>query len=130
MVMPNGEVITPKDGFRVIATMNALPRALPEALCDRFVVKREVPAPDPRFLLSLPLKIRAAAAYAMFAKQGSYTQLRGRSWVEIGTLVDRDGLTVEKACEVLVGLGRLGRDLSTAIDIAHKKATDAAALQR
>lgn len=119
MNLPNGEVIRPKEGFRVIATMNSLPRALPEALCDRFVVKREIDAPDPRFLLSLPKVIRNAAAYAMFGGQSGHYSLRARSWVEIGRLMDSCNLSLEDATRVVTGPGHDG--LCRAIKVANKK---------
>ncbi len=119
--LPNGETITPKEGFQCFATMNATPMDLPEALRDRFVVQRQIDKPNPIFLLKLPAGVRAAAANAIYSPKppAEFAKLKStRTWVEIGRLVDRAGLSVRDALRV-VGVG--DANVSKAIEAAHVK---------
>jgi MoxR-like ATPase len=105
MTLPNGEVLKPAESFQCYATMNAPPSALPEALNDRFAVKREVLFPDPRFLMSLPLKVRAAASYSIYNKERADLTLRSlttRSWVQISEFMHQ-GHEMRDAIQAIVG---------------------------
>jgi hypothetical protein len=85
--------------------MNATPNQLPEALNDRFAVKREVLFPDPRFLFSLPLKVRAAASYSLYNKAGADMTLKNlttRSWVQISEFMHQ-GHDLKDSVQAVVG---------------------------
>jgi MoxR-like ATPase len=56
-----GETVKPHKDFHCIATMNADPSELPEALQDRFTVKLEINQPHPAAIAALPDDLRAAA---------------------------------------------------------------------
>jgi MoxR-like ATPase len=105
LTLPNGETIRPHDNFQCFATMNATPNQLPEALNDRFAVKREVLFPDPRFLFSLPLKVRAAASYSLYNKAGADMTLKNlttRSWVQISEFMHQ-GHDLKDSVQAVVG---------------------------
>lgn len=107
MTLMDGTTIKPADGFKVIATMNGDPALeLPEALLDRFAIRRFVDRPDPHILMSLPAQIRVAAGYSMFNKAGCDTTLRSlttRSWIAIGRMMDAKGATLEQAVRLVTG---------------------------
>jgi len=120
MTLPTGEVIRPADGFQVIATMNTLPNALPEALCDRFVIKREVPKPNPRILFRLPTCLRPAAAHSLFGDNPQVIKMTSRSWVELGRLMDLHGHNVRDALSIVVG-PKKAKDAALAIEVSAQK---------
>lgn len=122
MTLPNGETVTPHENFHCFATTNQDPRALGEALADRFVVKRFVQFPNPTLLFSLPKEIRASAAYALFGNKSgtAYAGMTSRSWVEIGRLMDRRGCDLSTAVDIVAGM-KNAKGLKAAITIAHKK---------
>jgi MoxR-like ATPase len=60
-VLPNGETVAPSAGFHVVATTNAEPWDLPEALRDRFSVAIELNEPHPEAIAALPRDLRRAA---------------------------------------------------------------------
>lgn len=126
MTLATGETITPKDGFRCFATTNH-PESIPEALADRFVIKREILFPDPRILFSLPRAVRPAASYALYSNnvEKSLAKLRTRSWVEIGRLMDRHGLGTRDAVAIVAG-PKLAKDVALAIEVAASKVETAA----
>lgn len=124
MTLPNGETVTPKESFQCFATMNATPQQLPEALNDRFAIKREVLFPDPRFLFGLPMKVRVAAAYCLFNKGASDMALRNlttRSWVQIGEFMDK-GHDLKASVQAVVGY-KLVNAAVNAIEAAASKMT-------
>lgn len=61
MTLPNGETAFPHSDFRVVATMNATPRDLPEAIADRFAVAVEIVEPHPDAIASLPMDLQEVA---------------------------------------------------------------------
>ncbi len=61
ITLPTGERVEPAAGFAVIATTNAQPSALPEALLDRFDVKLLANEPAPAVLEQLPRRIGQCA---------------------------------------------------------------------
>lgn len=122
LTLPNGETVRPAESFQCFATTNADPRSLPEALADRFVIKREVNHPDPRILLSLPRVLRPAAAYSLYSPDGA-TELKAmtsRAWVELGTIMDRHGLNVRDGLTVIVG-SKLAKNACLAVEVAASK---------
>lgn len=121
LTLPNGETVVPDANFQFFATTNADPLSLPEALLDRFVVRREVPVSDPVMLNCLPDKLRPAAAYGLFAAQKEFIRLTSRSWIELGRLMSK-GLDTVAAARVMYG-EKNAKDLAAAIDVAAAKAT-------
>ena len=61
---PNGDVIKPTKGYKVLATMNGKPEDLPDALSDRFDVKLFVERPHPDAIASLPPDLQRVASNA------------------------------------------------------------------
>lgn len=61
LTLPNGETVTPKDGFQVIATMNGELEDLQPALQDRFAIAIEVRKPHPDAIKALPADLQSAA---------------------------------------------------------------------
>lgn len=61
ITLPNGETITPKAGFQVIATMNGELEDLQPALQDRFAISIEVRDPHPDAIAALPTDLQSAA---------------------------------------------------------------------
>ncbi|HEY6020627.1 MAG TPA: AAA family ATPase [Candidatus Paceibacterota bacterium] len=122
MTLPNGETLTPGDKFQCFATTNALPQNLPEALNDRFAIKREVLFPDPRFLFGLDQKLRVAAAYSLYNKSASDANLRGlttRSWIQVNEFM-ADGVDLKSAVQAVVGY-KLANAAAKAIEAAALK---------
>ena len=62
ITLPTGEVIKPHPNFTVVATMNAEPHELTEALRDRFPVQIHITTVNPHALATLPSDLRSAAA--------------------------------------------------------------------
>lgn len=123
LTLPTGETVTPSETFQCFATTNADPKALPEALMDRFAIKREVLFPDPRFLMSLPMALRPAAAYALFSPNSAakeIAKLTTRQWVVIGGKMDKFGLSTRDAVELVTGPKR-SLAASNAIEAARAK---------
>jgi hypothetical protein len=105
ITLPTGETVRPHETFQCWATMNATPNQLPEALNDRFAVKREVLFPDPRFLFGLPLKVRAAASYSIYNKAQADASLKGlttRSWLQISQFMHQ-GHDLKDSVQAVVG---------------------------
>lgn len=121
--LPTGEFIRPLDDFQCFATMNVLPQNLPEALNDRFVVKRQISHPNPELLFSLPQEIRAAAAYSLYGNDPKVTRMPTRSWVEMGRIMRVWGLDVRGAAEVVLSISK-AKDAALAINTAAVKVTN------
>jgi len=62
LTLPTGEIVMPKDGFQVIATMNGNLEDLQPSLQDRFSIAIEVLEPHPDAIASLPEDLQGAAA--------------------------------------------------------------------
>jgi hypothetical protein len=60
-MLPTGEVVTPAEGFQVVATMNGKHEDLPVALAERFVVQVEITHPHPEAIMALPFFMRRLA---------------------------------------------------------------------
>ena len=121
MTLATGDVISPKEGFRCFATTNH-PESVPEALSDRFVIKRTILVPDPRILFSLPRAIRPAAGYSLYGQNTdkALSKLKTRAWVEIGRLMDRHGLSTGDAVKLVAG-PQLARDVTLACEVSAAK---------
>lgn len=125
LTLPHGETIRPHENFQFFATTNQDPKSLPEALQDRFVLKRLVPCADPVFLNTLPESLRVAAAYSLYSQNGSANAtankgLTTRSWVELGRLMTQHDLSMDDACGVLLPAS-LAKEAAFAIQVAGSK---------
>lgn len=114
--LPNGDIVRPHDNFQFYASMNTEPSALPEALNDRFVIKRLVDAPDPRLLLSLPKCLRPAAAFSLFGEDKSL-QVTTRQWVEMGKLMDLHGWNIDETLSFIFGPRGNAKAIAKAIQV-------------
>ena len=83
--LPTGEVIKPKGGFQVVATMNGVPEDLPEALQDRFPVDIEITDVHPKAIEALPPDLQEPAKNTTIARNGG-RRLSIRSWMEFAKL--------------------------------------------
>ena len=127
ITLPNGETVTPARGFQFIATTNQDPKSLPDALCDRFVIKKFIPHPDPQMLMSLPAAIQVAAAFALYSSNDDLKlkSLTSRAWVEMGRLMTTHGFDVENVTRLMFGKG--GAAIARAINLAASKVSMQAA---
>lgn len=126
ITLPTGETITPHENFQMFASMNAEPSALPDALNDRFAIKRLVDTPDPRLLLSLPRCLRAAAAFSLFGeknKEAALAPITTRQWVEIGQTMDLKGWSISETLENVFGPRGNAKAIAKAIEV--RSAVDA-----
>lgn len=129
ITLGNGERISPKEGFQFFATMNSDPvQSLTPALFDRFVIKRRIDLPNPEVLFTLPNEVRLSAAYALYSphpKPGMGAQLTTtRSWIELGRLISKKGLSLRGALSVLGADERVEK----AITAAHVKLDETLAI--
>lgn len=72
-----GETVRPHPGFRCIATMNAHPDDLPEALRDRFTVRIEITQPHEKAIAALPEDLRLAAKASSNLQDDRRVSIRG-----------------------------------------------------
>lgn len=123
MTTPDGQTIRPKESFSVVATTNEEYEAIPEALLDRFVVRRHVGKPNPHLLMSLPRVLAIPAGYVLYAPNPpkEIAKLTTRSWVEMGRLINTHGLSVREAFEIILG-DKNAKDAALAVDAANAKA--------
>lgn len=61
LMLPNNTIVTPEDGFTVVATMNGQPDDLPPALLDRFEAVLLIDRPHPAAIAALPEDLRTVA---------------------------------------------------------------------
>lgn len=95
------ELVKPKQGFNVIATMNGTPEDLPEALADRFAVKININSVHPEAIQALPEKYQGA--FQRHADDyDNQLPMSIRSWKEFANLVQR-GVEQETAARVCFG---------------------------
>lgn len=85
LTLPTGEVVTPKKGFHVVATMNGEPYDLPLALQDRFPVTIEVMDVNPEAIAALPKDLQVPAKETALAANED-RRLSIRMWMEFGSL--------------------------------------------
>jgi len=104
MTLPTGETVKPKEGFRCFATSNHDPKtALPEALADRFVIKRFVSHPNPVMLASFVPELRVAAAYSLYSSESGRVALTTRGWCQVNRFMRKDGLDAKQAFALVLG---------------------------
>lgn len=116
--LPNGETVRPLDGFHCVATTNADPAELPEAVLDRFAVRFLVMAPHPDALAALPADIRKAAT-GTASNPDPARRIGLRSWNAYASL--RDKIGTEAAAVAVFGAQ------AKAVITAHKLAEAAPA---
>jgi len=114
--LPDGSTVRPHENFQCYASMNVEPTALPEALNDRFVIKRLIDAPDPRLLLSLPRCLRPAAAFSLYGNTAGL-QVTTRQWVALGQVMDRHGWSIADAVEFIFGPRGNAKQIAKAIEV-------------
>jgi AAA domain (dynein-related subfamily) len=88
-VLPTGETVAPAAGFHVVATSNAKPDELPEALRDRFQVAIAIDEPHPLALEALSPDLRELARVT--ARQAPGRQISIRGWRAFDELRARHG---------------------------------------
>jgi len=107
-----GEIVKPKDGFSVVATMNGEPEDLAPAVLDRLVVQIRIDEPHPDAISHLPEYLRdIAMAYA--SKQGP-DRYSLRNFVEFAGLYDS---TNDLNRSALVALPRIAEQMVDALAI-------------
>lgn len=103
LTLPSGETVTPKPGFQVIATTNAmdLSMVLSEALLDRFAIRIKVDAPHPKALASLENRgLADLVARTIGLPQGKRISLRQAL---VFNKLKARGVPVEVAARVIFG---------------------------
>lgn len=107
--LPNGEIIEPQEGFKVIATMNGQYEDLMPSLQDRFSIAIEVTEPHPGAIASLPEDLQGAARNfeSYDAKQRPATIRRWQQYAilrelpEIGAEIAAKAVFAHRAQELL-----------------------------
>jgi hypothetical protein len=85
LTIPTGETLTPHPSFSCVATMNADPEDLPEALADRFPICIEVAEIHPAALRALPEDLRDIAAQLALHTDPA-RRIGLRTWMEYARL--------------------------------------------
>ena len=107
--LPNGEIIEPAEGFKVIATMNGAYEDLTPSLQDRFSIVIEVTEPHPGAIAALPEDLQGAAQNfeSYDAKQRPATIRRWQQYAilrelpEIGAEIAAKAVFAHRAQELL-----------------------------
>ena len=100
LTLPNNQTIKPKEGFRVIATMNGVPGDLNMAVLDRFSMILPVTMPSKEMLNSLKKDSRQACVniYGSTGKKDpQFTYRMFRAFDEL-----RESVTERMAAEIVV----------------------------
>ena len=109
--LPSGEIVSPTEGFQLIATMNGVPDDLPDGLQDRLPVDILITDVHPDALLRLPEDLRDAAKNTTLTENPERS-ISIRAWMEFASLRDKlDDIAVaaqavfgEKASAALTAL--------------------------
>jgi MoxR-like ATPase len=99
LTLPSNETVVPAPGFRVVATDNEAPEALPEALRDRFDARLEIREPHAAALAQLSPLIREVALRGLTLEAERRVSLR--SWIVLERV--RAELGLEDACCAVFG---------------------------
>lgn len=126
--LPTGEVVKPKEGFQVVATMNGEPDDLPDALQDRLPVDIEIKELHPDALARLPEDLRDPAKNSSLSDNPERS-ISIRMWMEFSMLREKVG--EEYAAEAVFGPKagaaltalRVGAEASPAHDMEGKELT-------
>lgn len=100
LTLPTGEIITPADGFQVIATMNGELEGLQPSLQDRFSIAIEVTEPHPDAILALPQDLQGPAK-TFESYESSQRPATIRRWAAFGELRELKGVGVENAAKAV-----------------------------
>lgn len=90
VTLPDGQRVTPKEGYGVIATTNKTPQAFPTALLDRFDIVLNASQPNPDALAKLPTEVKKALI-------NQYSRLQVHTWS--APLSVRRGIAFSKLLE-------------------------------
>lgn len=96
--LPTGETVTPKKGFRVIATGNACPAELPEAIRSRFAIQFHASEPNPECVSNLPKHVQGAATASMGQGERAFDPRKWQAWLDVASLLGE-----ESAFELVFG---------------------------
>lgn len=99
ITLPTGETIRPHKNFTCVATMNAQPMVLLEALRSRFPVTINIDQVNPQALLALPQDLRKAAENTIMLDE--YRRVDMRQWLSYATL--REEVDPEMAMQACFG---------------------------
>ena len=108
-----GEIVTPAEGFSVVATMNGEPEDLAPAVLDRLVVQIRVDEPHPDAITALPDYLREIAK--SFASRQDIDRYSLRNFVEFASLY---GKTQDLQRSALVALPRIAEQMVDALAIS------------
>jgi MoxR-like ATPase len=114
LTLSDGRTISPRDGFRVIATMNGSPDELSDALKDRFPVRILVDTPSDEALAMLPQTL-AAFCRNSYENEG-HSRYSYRQIAEMAELA-RD--TGDVSLAAIAVFGDMYRDVIHAANLAH-----------
>lgn len=107
-----GEIVTPQEGFSVVATMNGEPEDLSPAILDRLVVRAEITEPHPDAILALPEYLRALAqTYAASNDEDRYSL---RSFIAFHELYTASG---NMASSARICLPRIAEGITDAMTL-------------
>ncbi len=102
VALPNGEILTPAPGFRVVMTSNFIPaESLPAPLVDR-AISIEIDSPHPDSVMALPEDLRQAARSSCIQKDAK-RRVSMRAWHHFAALRRSIG---EEAASQAVFAGR------------------------
>lgn len=104
IMLPSGEIVKPKNGFKFFATTNEQPDSLPEALLDRFDVKVLADIPSPKAIAALPTSVQkiVSTSYASARAGSNSAVVTYRSAQAFGKMVDA-GIDTGMAAKVVFG---------------------------
>ena len=101
LTMPTGEVVSPKDSFKVIATSNSGPEELDPALADRFETVIHVQGPHPE-LVDIFEKHLAGLGEAIMNSYSGSEPISCRSALTLVILTQK-GVGMEDAAKIAFG---------------------------
>lgn len=113
LMLPNNTIVTPEDGFSVVATMNGQPDDLPPALLDRFEATLLIDKPHPKAIASLPEDLRVVATDTVGIADAE-RRVSVRSWHNFATM--RETMPVDAA--LYCAFGPRCADVAAAIKLA------------
>lgn len=116
MTLPNGETVRPASGFRCVATSNASPDTLDDAIRSRFPVRINIDKPHPAALLRLPEYMRQAAADSIGLGDDRAIDLR--TWYAFSDLSNALG---DDALASEIVFGDRAGDIVDALTIARNR---------
>lgn len=116
LTLPNGETVKPQGPVKYVATMNGVPKDLPDPLQDRFDVKINCDRIHPGALTRLPADLRGPAAGTVVIPDSRGASVR--VWLSFANLREKLG-------EEIAGMACFPEnwdEVKTALKLAKKKA--------